>query len=127
MKTITVEQFKNIVSNGKWTHEQHIDIVEDALKPSRNEDCGTEDYVKEIWGVVTTVSKCDDIIVKYNEQWSCIEGVDESLSAQELPEFVNKYEIEGVKIIDGNGDEIADIGDELGRKFSHVDYDVLFN
>lgn len=122
MNTMTVDQFKNLVANGKWTRTQLVEIQEREPITVTDWDSGDEDTEVLAHGQVILESRYngnpEGVAVEFFIQFSFIEGQPETLK---LDESTANYQLIGGKILDESGDEVSNCVQFLTEDFSDID------
>lgn len=121
MKTITIAEFETLVARDDWQREQEHEIT-DRFDITNDE--GVEIWRVTGWASQTSI--LDDIKITYTETFGYDEYEPDSLSygSEGLDDA---WSIEGVTVIDDDGDEMSDddLADYLSNDFSVIDYSGL--
>lgn len=137
MRTISIDEFQNLVALNDWKREQDHDVVQyldrqvidywddDVDWDDENE---TPPLIKipHAWGWASKTSSLDGIKIIYTECFSYDLFDPDSLSSGTEGQD-NTWSVEGVTVVDEDGDEMnADkLADYLSSDFSNIDYSVL--
>nr|WP_315425963.1 hypothetical protein [uncultured Pseudomonas sp.] len=130
MRTISIDEFQNLVARNDWKREQDHDVVEylDRQVEEWDDEKETPILIKipHAWGWASKTSSLDGIKIIYTESFSYDLFDPDSLSSGTDGQD-NTWSVEGVTVVDEDGDEMnADkLADYLSSDFSNIDYSVL--
>lgn len=118
MKTITIEELKNIVENGTWNHAQEVEYIDSMIQADHEKEDRT--YV---CGSGTLTSRYGDIKVTHFEGYSYYSDEPDTFVAntEGLSEI---WKIEGIQVIDHEGEPalISDFYNIFEDHFPSIDY-----
>lgn len=132
MKTITINEFKDLVNQDLWQREQDLEVIDsfdvDIETRASNEVEG--DFVKltkvtNIYGFAILTSTFGDIQIIYQQAFSYKEYEPETLLVTD--EGVDTWVIEGVLVVDEDGEVLSvyDLADYLNSDFQTLDFSLL--
>ncbi len=123
MKTITIEELKNIIENGAWTHTHEVEYIDSHIETVVDGDDRT--YV---YGSGALISRYGDIKVTHFEGYSYYSGEPGTFtsSSEGLDEV---WKIEGIQVIDHEGEpaHISDFYNIFDDNFPSIDYSSLIS
>lgn len=130
MKTISITEFKSLITSNDWIRTQKVSEVDTHSRIIREYMDYNENYcVEEVtnhWGYATVTSTLGEVTIEFQEAFSYDECDQESiLTSNDGLEHV--WVIDGVEVIDDDGEKICNsvLSDYLGSDFSKIDYSVL--
>jgi hypothetical protein len=130
MKTISIAEFKSLLERKDWQREQDYEILERGIR--QIEEWDDENSLKRIdisyaWGWASKISMLDGIKITYTEYFQYDEYEPDSLAAGESIGLDDEWVVEGVVVVDDDGDplEVYELADYLPAEFSDIDYSVL--
>lgn len=124
-RTMTLSDFEQLADNGEWKHAQEVERCDSTHYDENELDEGQEAFVKVI-GQGRVISVCGDVKITYTEGFDYHLGNEDTFSpGTEAMSDSEIWSIEGVIIVDEDGDEVTKgaIADCLSPAFSTVDYD----
>lgn len=129
MKTLSIAEFKELISRNDWQHEQSM-VVEDAdyrQHPEYDEPTGKQNMVDifHIWGWARKISRLDDITFVVAEGYSYDEHDVDSFKTVE-PEY-DQFSVEGLIVLYEDGEQLqaSEIFDYLPDACTSFDYSDL--
>lgn len=130
MRTISIDEFQNLVARNDWKREQDHDVVEYLDRQVEEWDNENETpiliKIPHAWGWASKTSSLDGIKIIYTECFSYDLFDPDSLSSGTEGQD-NTWSVEGVTVVDEDGDEMNadELADYLSSDFSNIDYSVL--
>lgn len=130
MKTISVADFKSLVSRNDWQRRQDIEIVDRndrELEKWDGENASLMQMtVSHVWGWASVISTLGGITVTYTEAFNYDEYDRFSLTTGTTGQDT-VWSVDGVTVVDEDGDErdAHDLTDYLSPVFSTIDYSAL--
>lgn len=132
MKTITINEFKDLVNQDLWQREQDLEVVDsfdvDIETRAFNEvegDFFELTKVTDVYGFASLTSTFGDIKITYQQAFSYKEYDPETLDVTD--EGVDTWVIEGVLVVDEDGEVLSvyDLADYLNSDFQTLDFSLL--
>lgn len=124
--TMTIDEFASLIKSGEWTHKEWVSVEERTDRLGYDDD-GQKIDVPCYWGWASVTSKCGDITVTYQEQFSGDEYDPETFgTTTDNNDWT--WRVDGVIIVDEDGAPVTghDIGELIKREgspaFSAIDY-----
>ena len=128
MRTISIDEFQNLVALNDWKREQRLDVeyCDRQVKEWDDEnEAPTLINIPHALGWAFKTSSLDGIKITYIEGFSYDLFDSDSLSTG--AECQDTWSVEGVTVVDEDGDEMNanKLADYLSSDFSNIDYSVL--
>ncbi len=130
MRTISIDDFKALVSRPDWHREQDHDVVDAITTHSerwnRDEDELERIEIRHAYGWASQTSALDGITITYTEGIEYYECDPDSLSTS-IDGLDDVWAIDGITVLNDDGEPVcaADLADYLPITFSDIDYSVL--
>ena len=135
MRTISIDEFQNLVARNDWKREQDLDVerCDRQVVDYWDDDVDWDDEnetpplinIPHALGWAFKTSSLDGIKITYIEGFSYDLFDPDSLSTG--AECQDTWSVEGVTVVDEDGDEMNadELADYLSSDFSNIDYSVL--
>lgn len=128
MKTISIDEFKNLIANGDWQRNQDYEIVERLERHDENWDNESEKrnliVIPCAHGWASKTSTLDQVQITYTEQFSYDEYEPDSLTSG-IEQLDEAWSLKGVIVTDEDGEALTngELSVYLNSEFSSIDYD----
>jgi hypothetical protein len=130
MKKITVNEFKQIIENGKWAFEQECETTSDF--ESRDEwydeysDSFVMSEIRHFAGYGTKTASFEDLKITYNEVFQYDENQPDSFTS-DTSDLDVVWEFEGFSLVDIDGDDLDlnEFTSLIPSEFSCIDYSEI--
>lgn len=131
-KTMTVAEFEAFIARTDWVREQGVEHTEhrEVVRCDEDYDAETDEFTSTdiygAWGYGWVESKLEGVTIKYTEgfqyELNDSDSFDTSTEGQETV-----WEIDGVTVVDDDGDEIRYTTDLLTAGFKQIDYSEIID